>query len=71
MALIRFTMMGAVPDTVENMQKLQTLRPALLLLKEACVVINDGAPNAEDITRFTYHICHHDTGEPCEEERNI
>jgi len=71
MALLRFTIQGAVPNTTENRSKLQVLRPYLLQLKDACVIINEGESNEESITRFTYHICHHDTGEVCENEQDI
>lgn len=71
MSLIRFVMMGAIPNTPTNREQLETNRPALRQLKTKCVVINEDLPNEETITRFTYHICHHDTGERCEEENEI
>jgi len=76
MSLFRFRISGAIPPPANPTEQawLDDLIDRLHILKEHCVIINEGEPNAEDITRFTYHICHHDEGDnhpPCEGEIEI
>ena len=76
MALFRFTIRGAILPPANPTQEawLTDLRARLNLLKSHCVIINEGEPNEENITRFTYHICHHDEGDGhplCEGEQDI
>ena len=73
MALMRFYITGAIPLPLNSKEQIfiDDLRVRLQRLKSACVVIHPGANNEEDITRFVYHICHHDTGGACEPEQDI
>ena len=73
MSLIRFNITGAVPLPLTSQQQdlWDRLRPILRILKTHSVVINPGMPGQEDITRFTHHICHHDTGGVCGVEQEI
>jgi len=73
MSLFRFNIKGAIdiPSTPTEIAWLDDLRARLRILKNHCVVINEGGPNEEKITNFTFHICHHDTNEPCESSQEI
>lgn len=75
MALFRFTITGAIPlpETDAEKEWLADLRVRLRVLKSHCVIINESEPNEEDITNFSYHLCHHDVGfeQPCEPEQEF
>ena len=74
LALIRFTLDLAIPEAVYNAipsAKKIAIRDRIRELKALAVKINEGQPNEEMTTRTVYHICHHDTGEPCEPEIDI
>jgi len=63
--LIRFNITGAVPPPSTDAERewLNDLKAKLRILKSRCVIINEGEMNEENITNFTYHLCHHDEGE--------
>ena len=74
MSLIRFNITGAIPPPANPAEKawFEGLISKLRILKSHCVIINEDKPNAEHITNFTYHICHHDeVGASCEPEQEI
>ena len=74
MAYIRFQIDGAVPQDVYTALPAATktaIRDKFLQLKALCRKINEGQPNEEATVSFRYHICHHDTGETCESEKDI
>lgn len=75
MSLFRFRITGAIPppETDAEREWLADLRARLRVLKSHCVIINAGEPNEEDITNFTWHICHHDDdpSQLCEPEQEI
>lgn len=73
MSLFRFNIQGAIPipETEEQREWLVDLRARLMVLKSHCVVINEGADNEEHITNFTYHLCGHNDGEPCEPTQEL
>lgn len=51
--------------------KLNALKGAIVKAKAYAVKINEGRVNEEISIRAVYHICKHDTGEPCEKEIEI
>ena len=73
MSHLRFTLDLAVkqpiPAALQN--ALPTIRNKVRQLKSYAEKINAGQPNEELSVRATYHVCHHDTGEPCEEEQDV
>ncbi len=73
MPLLRIKILGAFPPpaTPEEQAWLDETRARLRVLKSRCVIINPGAPNEEDITNFTFHVCHHDEGGGCGPEQEI
>ena len=50
---------------------LPAIKARICELKAYCERINEGHPNEENTLYAAYHICHHDTGEPCEPEIEI
>ena len=73
MSLFRFKILGAMPPPANPTEQawLDDLRARLRVLKARCVIINEGEINEEDITNFTFHICGHNEGLPCEPEQDI
>lgn len=73
MSYLRFRMDLAVkrpiPDALRD--QLHTIKGQICVLKAYCEKINEGHDNEENTVRAKYHICHHDTGEPCEAEIEI
>ena len=74
--LIRFNITGAIPPPSNPTEQawLNDLKARLSLMKSRCVVINEGKPNEEHITNFTFHKCHHDEGDnhpDCEDWQEI
>ena len=55
-----------VPVQVRN--RLNALENELKLLLKNAEIINEGLGNEENTKKAGKHICHHDTGESCEEE---
>ena len=47
------------------------LLPAIKAAKAKAAKINDGLANEEMTIKAEWHICHHDTGEACEETHEI
>jgi len=74
MSLIRFRLDLAIPSEVFNaipVARKLAFRNEVRALKSLAVKINEGKPNEEMTVVARYHICHHDTGELCEEESDI
>ncbi len=73
MSYLRFTLDVAVKQPLPA--ALQTALPAIRQkirdLKAYASKINEGQPNEEMTVKTKYHICHHDTNEPCEPENEI
>lgn len=74
MALVRFTLDLAIPQTVfatiPAARKL-AFKNEVLALKALAVKINAGAANEEMTVKATFHTCRHDEGLPCEAEQDI
>jgi len=51
--------------------RLKALREEIRQAKKYAKKINEGSVNEEETNRGVYHICHHDTNEPCEPEVEI
>lgn len=74
MALIRFTLDLAIPQAVYTAipaAKKTAIRDQIRALKAYAVKINAGAANEEMTVKATWHVCNHDTGGPCEVERDV
>lgn len=73
MSYLRFKMDMAVkrPIPAALQDRLHAIKERICELKEYCEKINEGHENEENTVRAKYHICHHDTGEPCEDEIEI
>lgn len=77
MALIRFTLDLAIPETVYNaipVAKKTAIRDRIRELKALAVKINEGQPNEEMTTRVVWHKCYHDEGAghpACEPEQEV
>ena len=70
MSLIRIQVDLAIPvKEFDDVPK--TIVTQIQKLKGRAVKINEGKDNEENTTRAVWHKCHHDTGESCEEEREI
>ena len=51
--------------------QLVAIKAAICMFKAHAERINEGLPNEENTVYLMQHICHHDTGEPCEPEEEI
>jgi len=74
MALIRFNLDLAIPETVYNaipVSKKAAFKGAIQAMKALAVKINEGQPNEEMAVRAMWHICRHDENLPCEPEQEI
>jgi len=73
MSYLRFRMDLAVKRPIPQalQDRIPTIKEKICELKAYCEKINEGKPNEENTLRAKYHICHHDTGGPCEEEIEI
>jgi hypothetical protein len=74
MAMIRFNLDLAIPqavfNTIPNARKI-AFRDEVRALKDFATKINAGQPNEEMSVKTSYHVCHHDEGQPCESEVDI
>jgi hypothetical protein len=74
MALIRFSLDLAIPqsvfNTIPNARKI-AFRDEVRALKSLATKINAGQPNEEMSVKASYHVCHHDDGQPCASEVDI
>ena len=75
MSFLRFNIDGAIPMPLSDEAKaeLPEIRAKIQRLKEFCQQIDTdmSKPKRENTIRFKFHICHHDTHEPCEAEQDI
>ena len=74
MSFIRFSLDLAIPKKVYDSipaAKKTAIRDRIRELKAYAVKINEGQVNEEMTVKASYHICHHDTGEACEEEQKV
>lgn len=74
MSLIRFQLDLAIPKPVYDAipaAKKTAFRDTIRAMKALAVKVNAGKPNEEMTVTAVYHICHHDTGEPCEPFQEI
>jgi hypothetical protein len=74
MAYTRFRLDLAIPEDVFNslpQEKKTAFRDAVRAIKAYAVRINEGQDNEEMTVMANWHVCHHDTGQPCEPENEI
>lgn len=76
MALIRFNLDLAIPETVYNAiptEKKLAVRDRIRELKALAVKINEGQSNEEMTIKAVWHKCYHDENlnKPCEPEQEI
>jgi len=73
MSYIRFNLNLAVKEPIPDAlkKKLPEIRNAIKMLKSYASKINEGKVNEEMTVKAVWHRCHHDTNEPCEEEKEI
>ena len=73
MSHLRFTLDLAIKQPIPQalQDKIPIIREKIRQLKAYAEKINEGKVNEEMTVRAVYHICHHDSQEPCEEEMEI
>jgi hypothetical protein len=73
LSYLRFTLDLAIkqplPQVLQN--KIPLIKEKILELKNYAEKINTGINNEENSVRAVYHICRHDEGLPCGEEKEI
>ena len=58
-----------IPPGLEG--QLNSIKQVICQFKAHAEKINEGLENEENTVYLKEHICHHDTGEPCEPETEI